>query len=843
MSSQVPHQSPLERAKAEMDTLSQDFQKGLDNLRNAPLVEYETRINSLGSTFQASQRLAINNIENSFNASDRRIQDLENNLRAERTLLKAEKTLLQDAYKNLRTERAGLEDARKKLREKTALADKLKEILLIEKEIAKITHEQMRVALVTASGERDEARSELQKARIELEQAKRGPAVLQKDLEAVKQRNIDLCNESIVAENRRQDLVTELAAVRQHESYLQAELKTAKDRVSTLEKGLNASQSSLDRLKEGLDSLVGSYNEQPTQTQSAFGPAPPNSQQDGMEERTDGPQRHNHHVQAQTLDSHPKDMMSDEADLLLCQDVLEELMDQKHYQYNRHFLKSVDLPRFVTRRNEITQPMDLNTMKEKLAKRTYTSANSFQKDFNLMIANCRRISPVANHIRYAGEQLLAIFEEQWSEARVSLHGSRGHAGQDQQTHGQKRKASTERPVPSEGTEAVKRAFPRTDNHASQPSQLSSSQTRSQRACSATASSVETEAGVWKGQVIVGPHVQVDAKVDAVVKRVTVVKPVNTFDASLKDLFSEKLEVQGHVTTAWLEEELHRLNFTPDRDMITFHMEQALDAKNKDFNRLFDYFTCRERYGTVSHADVHNVDKVYLIPVPAGSQYPLFIPSLDYRKLPNDLAQKVFLLVVVFYIKEEVQEQIRVAQDAAIKAVRSPDVKDLAGVRKHLKHHPLPILEAGTFAVSGCKLYMPMLTKIARSQTPAEPNIAACPHDFYRLSYPNMAQSGQSSIDGVELPTCIFILGRVIGPTTRLGLLVVDMENEDRPLWIIFENKTDASRLGRVMMLMRSKFPSSLDEWESTITMELRNTQLRKRLQLNGLKIERFRSSV
>lgn len=840
MSSQVPHQSPLERAKAEMDTLSQDFQKGLDNLRNAPLVEYETRINSLGSTFQASQKLAIKNVESAFNTSGQRIQELENDLRTE-------KALLQDAQMNLRTAKAGSQDTRKKLRAETALADKLKKELSVEKEIAKTKLDEMKIELVTAKKELEVARSGLQNARGELEQAKQGPAGLQKDLEAIKQRNSDLCNESVIAETRRQDLLTELAAVRQNEAYLQAELKTARESVSTAEKGLNASQSSFNRFKAGLDALVGSYKEQLTQAQPAFGPTPPSSQQDGLAERTDGLQRRNHHVQAQTLDSHPKNMMSDEADLLLCQNVLTELMDQKHYQYNRLFLQPEDLL-ILQYTDRLTHSKYLNTMKEKLENGFYTSASSFKEDFNLMIAYAKQFSPHTHG--YAGEQLLAIFEEQWSARGVPLHGSQGLASHDQQSRGHKRKASTERPVQSEGTEAIRRAcsLPPLNNDSSKPSSRSSSsrltarQTRSQQASETASSSVETAAGGWKGKVIVGSNIQVDAKVDAVIKRVSVVKPVNTFDASCKKLFPDKLEVQGHVTTSLVEEELHRLNFSPDLDMVTFRIEQALDAHNKDFEMLFDYFTRRERYGTASYAGGHNVRKVYLIPVEAGFQYPQYISSLDYKELPSDFKEKVLLMVVVFQIKEKTQEQIRIARDAAIKAVCSPDVKDLTGVRDHLRHHPLPILKAGAFALSGSERYMPMLNKIAHSRAPAGPKIPASPQGFYRLSYPNLDQVGQSSIDGVELPECIFILGRVISPTKRWGLLVVDMENEDRPLWSIMSNKVNDSRLGRVMMLMRSKFPSSLDEWESTITMDNQTAQLKKRLQLNGLKIERYRSS-
>ncbi|KAK7709417.1 transcription initiation at TATA-containing promoter protein [Diaporthe eres] len=840
MSAQAPRQSPLERAKAEMNTLSQDFQKDLDNLREAPLKQYETRTNSLRKKFQASQELAIKHVENAFNASDQRIHGLENNLRAE-------KALLQDARKRLLAKKTRLLDTMRHLRAEKELTRKVS----AERETAKAKYEETKAELDAVKVDREEARSGLQKARTELDEAKHGPASLQKDLEAVKQQNAHLQKVVDAAEQRRMGLVNELAAVRKHEADLKAELNTAKERVSAVENGLNASQSSFNRFKECLDDLVDSYKQQPTKAQPASGSAPPNGQQDSVEESIDGPQRRGHQAQAQTLDSHPENSTSKEADLLLCQTVLEEVMHKKHQKYNRHFLKPVDSvnPGMPKPLNATTRPNDLDTMKEKLAKGIYASATSFKADFNLLIA-ISKYRPLGHPVRIAGQRLLDIFEEQWSATRVADHGPEDHTSQGQQSRGHKRKASTERPMQSEGAETATRDFsvPPLNNHASQPSRPSSDgglttrQTQSPQASNASASSTGTAAGVWRGHVILGPKIQVDAKVDAVVKQVSVVKPVNTFDASFKDLFPDKLEVQGRVTIACVEEELQQLNFTPDRDMITFRIEQALDANNTDFNRLFDYFTRRERHGTVSYAGGHNVSKVYLIPVSAGSHYPEYISSLDYKELPGDLEEKILLLVVVFQIKEEVKEQIRISQDAAIKAVRSADVKDLAVVRNHLRHHPLPVLKPGVFVVSGFEQHMPMLNKIMHSRTPAGPKVAASPEGFFRLSYANLAQSGRSSIDGVKLPKCIFILGRVISPTKHWTLLVVDMEHDERPLWGILNNRKHDSWLGRFMILMRSTFPFSLDEWESTITMDHQTNQLKKRLRLNGLKIERYRSS-
>lgn len=803
MSSEPPEQSPLDRAKAEADELIQKVQDDLDGIRTAPVNELEMRINSLRDSFQASQESAIANVETALKSSDTRIDDLEQNLQA-----------ASERITNLKIELAS-----------------------------------QRLNYVST-------KSDLQKAKSELEEANRRAADLQNDHRAVKQRNVGLQAELELAKQQPANLEERLKAVEQQNAGLDTDLRLAMQRASTAEDELKAFKSRFKRINDDMNALASSSEQQLTVTKPvpSLTPPPiarpsvtgrsyaelsraqpsfalPQHQQGAMFGRKGGPKRDDTSVRTQSLDSHASNSTGDkEPDLLHCQCILNGIMDRAKPLSKCYFFSPVntDTRAPLTSQNAKLGPVNLSIMKERLARGDYMSSTSFKADFDHMIADCRRLNHPDSGVHTATEDLTKIFEHMWSTRHSCSHKSTDNISQDGEIRSHKRKASTERPVPS--AKAVKRAFgfPRSDSHASQPSQPSSSQTRSQQACSTVASSMKTEAGVWKGQVIAGPNIQVDAKVDAVIKRVSVVQPINTFDASCQNLFPDKLEVKRHVTTLSVREELHQLNFSPDLDMVTFRIEQALDAHNKDFNPLFDYFTQRERYGMVDHAGAPNVRKVYLIPVPAGSQYPEYI-SLDYKELPSDVKQKVLLLVVVFHIKEEAQEQIRVARDAAIKAIRSPDVKDLAGVHKHLKHHPLPI---GAFAVSGCRRYMPMLGEMAASH-----------QGFFRLSYPNLVQGGESSIDGVELPKCIFILGRVIGPTTRLGLLVVDMENEDRPLWGISENKTDESRLGRVMMLMRSKFPSSLDEWESTITMELRKTQIKKRLRLKGLKIERYKSSV
>lgn len=831
MSPPAPHLSPLDKAKAEINELNQTMQADLDSLRSAPITELEKRINSLRRTFHASQQSAITNIKNAFNGSDMRIYNLENDLRAE-------KALLVDAHKGLQAEKA--------------LTGRLTTELSAEKEAAKVQYTKLKAELDSARDEIDEGMSRLQKAQNELDKAERARADIQTDLEAAKQRNVDLQKQSAAAEQGRKELLNEFTSVRKHEARLQAELRTAKERLSALENGLNA--------------LVGTNKQQLCQARPASASAPVNNHQNSSaEDSNDRPQGRGHHIQVQAVESQPANSMSDDdPDYLLCQEALREVMDPKNRQYNRHFLKPVDMVAsdHRTNLNATMQPMNLDTIKEKLDKGAYNSANSFKADFDLLIANSRELDPPGNHVRVAGEQLLAIFQEQWSAPRTADHGSPDRTSLDQQSRGHKRKASTEHPVPPEGAEAAWRSpsLPLLNDHATQSSGHSSDgrpdihQSRSQQASGSSAGSAETAMGLWEGQLMAGSNIQVDTKVDVIIKRDHFAKPVNTFHVSCKDLFPDKLEVQGHVAASWLEDEIQRLDCDPDRDMVLFLVSPATDNDTIGFRELDNSFTSNERVGTVKHADGYNVDGVYLVPTKTSYRSIARISRLtedkyfpdrgrEYSKHDEDYRMKgKLLLVVLFRLEEAAQEQIRLAWDAAIKAVRSPDLKDLTGVRNHLKHYPLPIFHPWGFCLSGYERDTLIYTTIVvYSQSLAELHMTiAYPQGFFQLWHSKINQSEHSSIDGVKLPRWVFVLGQVISPLSRWEYLIVDIEHDDRPLWGITSKKTGCFGLGDVIMLVSSKFPSSLEEWQSTITVDHRKNQTKKRIHLPGLSLQEYR---
>lgn len=104
-------------------------------------------------------------------------------------------------------------------------------------------------------------------------------------------------------------------------------------------------------------------------------------------------------------------------DFKFCDDVLTEIKKQKYYMWNQYFLEPVDpvalnIPNY---HKVIKQPMDLQTITEKLHSGEYESPKAFEGDFNLMLKNCFKFNPEGHLVHSAGIELEKLFKEKWAE--------------------------------------------------------------------------------------------------------------------------------------------------------------------------------------------------------------------------------------------------------------------------------------------------------------------------------------------------------------------------------------------------------------------------------------------
>lgn len=847
MSSEAPEQSPLDRAKAEANELIQKVQDDLDSIRTAPVNELEMRINSLRDSFQASQESAIVNVETALKSSDTRIDDLERGLRAEKK----------------RTTNLAIDLANHKYKAETKYGQ-LK-VLIIDFALQRSNH--------------GLTKSYLHEAKSELEEANRRAADLQNNFRAVQQRNIDLQAELGLAEQQPANLEERLKEVEQRNAGLETDLRSATQRASTAEDELKAFKFRFKLINDDMNALASSSEQQLTVTKPvpSFTPPPiarpsvtgrsyaqlstaqpsfalPQHQQGAMVGRKGGPQRHDTSVRAQSLDSHASNSTGDkEPDVLHCRCILNGIMDRANPLSKCYFFSPVntDTRALLTSQNAKLGPINLSIMKERLARGDYMSSTSFKADFDRMIADCKRLNPPDSGVHTAAEDLAKIFEQMWSTRHTCSHKYADIISQDGEIRSHKRKASTERPGSSEGDLQAKKGrdesrpidddvqLTRRDTDENIP--VHPAVNRPRQVADQFRSPAGVNVPVWEGHLTTGPGIGVNVALNLRVERVSFAKPASTL-SDWKTLLPRDLRVTAHAKTQSAEEELFAHNFYEYWNTMTLSLKPASGNDSSAFGQLSEYLISKDRFATVSHQQRGNVRKIYLIPALPKSDCPENILSLAHKVLPRAQQKNSMFMVILYWVDLEDRTPIRQAWSDIIKAVHSSDMGDLSGISDRLMQHPLPIYGPSSMAVLSAEQYfvstfsnIPLSHRFAESKTPGDSH-----RSFLNLSYPKLERSDSSGIDGVNIPKSVFILGRVVD---RWGsvfeLLIVDIENNDRPIWMIPSRARQDDQLGTTIGLLTSKFPQSLKEWDETITDKLREVQLTKQLKDTGLQIERY----
>ncbi|BBH09057.1 nuclear protein X1 [Prunus dulcis] len=103
-----------------------------------------------------------------------------------------------------------------------------------------------------------------------------------------------------------------------------------------------------------------------------------------------------------------------------CSKVLDSLMNLGHASYfNKPVVDPVaeNLPGYF---DEIWRPMDLGTVKSKLERGVYSSADDFAADIRLIFSNAFRYFPLGSRNRAAAKHLSGVFETQWKEAEEKM---------------------------------------------------------------------------------------------------------------------------------------------------------------------------------------------------------------------------------------------------------------------------------------------------------------------------------------------------------------------------------------------------------------------------------------
>ncbi|KAI2790520.1 hypothetical protein POX_d06037 [Penicillium oxalicum] len=109
-------------------------------------------------------------------------------------------------------------------------------------------------------------------------------------------------------------------------------------------------------------------------------------------------------------------------ELRFCQEALEELYKPKYQDIALAFYLPVDpvALNIPTYHSVIKHPMDLSTIKAKLATGQYENAKEFHSDVKLMFRNCYRFNLQGDPTWVAGKSLEEVFDKKWSTKQEYL---------------------------------------------------------------------------------------------------------------------------------------------------------------------------------------------------------------------------------------------------------------------------------------------------------------------------------------------------------------------------------------------------------------------------------------
>jgi len=120
----------------------------------------------------------------------------------------------------------------------------------------------------------------------------------------------------------------------------------------------------------------------------------------------------------------PKDLVYDHKrkkklspELRFCEEVINELRKAKYFEINQYFLTPVDpvalnIPHY---HKVIKKPMDLGTMFSKLNAGEYLNWKEFDRDFNLIISNCKTFNGEEHIVTHAANRLAGLYRKEMSK--------------------------------------------------------------------------------------------------------------------------------------------------------------------------------------------------------------------------------------------------------------------------------------------------------------------------------------------------------------------------------------------------------------------------------------------
>jgi hypothetical protein len=161
--------------------------------------------------------------------------------------------------------------------------------------------------------------------------------------------------------------------------------------------------------------------------------------------------------------------------------------------------------------------------------------------------------------------------------------------------------------------------------------------------------------VWRGNLVMNTI----ATVPVAAKHIGGAKLNEAINLPYTTLIPKSLSVCGRIDEQQAVVYLCGLRYSPPTDVVVVNLEPASEASRPEFNRIFDYFVSKKRYGVIGDKGVANVRDTYLVPVlPGTGNHPEFMLNLADNFIPETRTQPMLLAVFVYRNDPETMSRVR-----------------------------------------------------------------------------------------------------------------------------------------------------------------------------------------
>ena len=139
------------------------------------------------------------------------------------------------------------------------------------------------------------------------------------------------------------------------------------------------------------------------------------------------------------------------------------------------------------------------------------------------------------------------------------------------------------------------------------------------------------------------------------------------------MMAETLNIEGRIDIERASEYLCGLRFSQTTDVSVVAITPAEDENGKAaFNKLFQYFVDRKRYGVVGKSIMKEVKDTYLVPLDAGATAkPEFIELLEHCTIQTPVPERMLLITFVIRLHNSPTGQENTPRQLDAAAVASP----------------------------------------------------------------------------------------------------------------------------------------------------------------------------